>query len=95
MLLENIFGIVSIQSIDFPLVKDGDNKKDITTTKPATKKPSTPPLKIGTKVTNSRTKAVYKVTGKNAVEYVKTTSKAKQKQQLKFQRSRRKHIRIC
>lgn len=64
-------------------------KKDTTTTKPATteskkpntkpetKKPSIPSLKVGIKVTDKKTKAVYKVTGKNTVEYIKTTSKAK------------------
>ena len=65
-------------------------KKDTTTTKPATTeskkpntkpnptiKPSIPSLKVGTKVSDSKTKAVYKATGKNTVEYVKTTSKAK------------------
>lgn len=51
-------------------------KKDNTKPNP-TIKPSTPSLKIGTKVTDKKTKAVYKVTGKNTVEYVKTTSKAK------------------
>lgn len=51
-------------------------KKDNTKPNP-TIKPSTPSLKIGTKVTDKKTKAVYKVIGKNTVEYVKTTSKAK------------------
>ena len=56
-------------------------KKDNTTTKPqtkpATQKPSIPSLKVGTKVTDKKTKAVYKVTGKNTVEYVKIASEAK------------------
>lgn len=51
-------------------------KKDNTKPNP-TIKPSIPSLKVGTKVTDKKTKAVYKVTGKNTVEYVKTTSKAK------------------
>lgn len=51
-------------------------KKDNTKPNP-TIKPSTPSLKVGTKVTDKKTKAVYKVTGKNTIEYVKTTSKAK------------------
>lgn len=57
--------------------------KPTTPTKPSTPakpttpaKPSKPTLKVGTKVTDKKTKAVYKVTGKNTVEYVKTTSKA-------------------
>ena len=57
------------------------SKKDNTTTKPQTKpatpKPSIPSLKVGTKVTDKKTKAIYKVTGNNTVEYVKITSKAK------------------
>lgn len=51
-------------------------KKDNTKPNP-TKKPSIPSLKVGTKVTDKKTKAIYKVTGKNTVGYVKTTSKAK------------------
>ena len=51
--------------------------KPSTPAKPTTPaKPSKPTLKVGTKVTDKKTKAVYKVTGKNTVEYVKTTSKA-------------------
>ena len=53
------------------------SKKDNTTTKPTPQKPSVPSLKVGTKVTDKKTKAIYKVTGKNTVGYVKTTSKAK------------------
>ena len=57
------------------------SKKDNTTTKPQTKpatpKPSIPSLKVGTKVTDKKTKAIYKVTGNNTVGYVKITSKAK------------------
>ena len=81
--LKKIFFYIYISNEDIPDISDTPSKpttptKPSTPAKPVTPtKPTKPVLKVGTKVKDKKTKAVYKVTGKNTVEYVKTTSKAK------------------